>query len=329
MSRFVLFLSAFVALGLSGCSGCSNEHYACDATGCFTCDGIGCRREDPPPRAPCEGDYQCATGERCTTEGCIPECAVTADCPKGTICTNGLCLSPTEPTPPDETATCVRDTDCPSPPAAICIDGICERDPNDCGAASCACSENADCGRGFVCVGGQCLDESGTCQFNGQCGAGRVCVDGQCFAACGGALTCAAGFTCVDGSCQPVDPPTGQCSGTMPCATGLVCVDSSCVPGCMADGDCAAGFYCLSGVCTVDTRPKPFCTDDSGCAAGRRCLDGVCRTPCDTDVQCQMVSGTLPFCRHSVCVTSNEANSDCVTTVDCSGGATCVDGVCN
>lgn len=330
MRTTLLLFSLAIVATITGCNGCSNERYYCDAVGCYSCDGIGCRPVDPPDRDACFGDYQCADGESCTADGCIPNCNSDADCPRGTVCnvTAHLCLAPGEDVPADKPGVCVHDADCPTPPAAICIDGLCQLDPVDCGATTCDCTENSECESGYVCADGRCRPEDETCRFDTDCGAGRTCIDGLCFAGCGGAVTCAAGFTCVDGGCKP-DMATDECTTNDQCPNGEVCVDATCVPGCTTDANCPTGYYCASMVCIVDTRPKPFCTSNTNCAAGRSCIEGVCRTPCDTDLQCQMVSGTVPFCRNHVCVTNNEANSNCVTSVDCSASnVECVDGVC-
>ena len=331
MRTTLLFLSLAAVVGVTGCSGCSNERYYCDSEGCYSCDGIGCREVSPPGRDTCVGDYQCEDGESCTADGCIANCDSDADCPRGTVCDTSvhLCLEPGETPPTDKPGVCSRNADCPSPPAAICVDGLCQLDPVDCGSTSCDCSENSECEDGYVCADGRCRPEEETCQFDTDCGPNRTCIDGLCFAECGGGLTCTAGFTCVDGACLPDMMPPGECATNEECTSGEICVDSSCVPGCTEDANCPSGYYCSAMVCIVDTRPKPFCTSSTQCLMGRSCIEGVCRTPCDTDVECQMVSGTVPYCRNHVCVTSNEANSNCVTSVDCAGSnIECVDGVC-
>lgn len=329
-TTLLLFLS-LVGLFVTGCSGCSNERYFCDATGCYRCDGIGCRDVDPPSRPTCFGTYQCDDGQVCTEIGCVDLCDSDSDCPTGTVCaSNGQCLAPTETPPTEKPGVCVRNDDCPAPPAAICLNGVCALDPVSCGSGDCVCTENADCDAGFVCSEGRCRPEEESCRFNSQCGPSRVCVDGQCFAACGpGGPSCATGFSCVDGACEPDPLPTNECQNAGECSLGEICLDSSCVPGCTTDAQCAAGLYCSSGACQPDTRPRPFCTTDAQCLGGSTCFEGVCRTPCTTDNQCQMVSGTAPFCRQRYCVTANEANSDCATSSDCPGsGMTCADGVC-
>ena len=52
---FTAFVPAIlVAITVLG-SGCASEDYFCDDTGCYSCDGLGCRLVDPPrphqPRA--------------------------------------------------------------------------------------------------------------------------------------------------------------------------------------------------------------------------------------------------------------------------------------
>ena len=55
---------ALIALGaLTGAAGCASEEYYCDASGCFTCDGVGCRAATPPTRANCRGDFECAANQ--------------------------------------------------------------------------------------------------------------------------------------------------------------------------------------------------------------------------------------------------------------------------
>lgn len=330
MRTSLLMLTLALFVGITGCNGCSNERYYCDSEGCYSCDGIGCRDVDAPDPTACVGDYQCADDETCTADGCAQNCEDDSDCPRGTVChaTRKICLPPGEE-PVDRPGLCERNEDCPSPPAAICLDGLCALDPTDCGGGACECNAHTDCADGYVCADGRCRADDETCRFDSDCGPSRTCVDGLCYAECGGALTCASGFTCVDGACRPDEPTTGVCADNDDCAAGEVCVDSACIPGCTVDANCPTGYYCSAMVCVVDTRPKPFCTASSQCLQGRNCIDGVCRTPCDTDVQCQMVSGTVPYCRNHVCVTSNESNSDCITSVDCgASNVECVDGVC-
>jgi hypothetical protein len=330
MRTTLLTICTLLAVMLTGCSGCSNERYVCDTTGCYRCDGIGCRAVDPPPPEDCVGDYQCEGSDRCTVDGCLEDCTTVDNCTDGTVCdpVTKLCAAPDEP-PVLLPGVCQRDTDCPSPPAALCVNGLCVLDEVDCGSTACECTENSTCDSGYVCADGRCTPEDQTCHFNSECGAGHVCVDGLCYEGCGNAVTCDAGFTCVDGACEANPLPTGECMSQGECQAMEICLDSSCVPGCTVDANCATGFYCSNGACQPDTRPHPFCTSDANCLAGRSCVEGVCRTPCNTDTQCQMVSGTVPFCRNAFCVTNNEANSDCVTTVDCAGSnIMCVDGVC-
>lgn len=328
--RTTLFLFAsLLGVLMTGCSGCSNERYFCDSTGCYRCDGIGCRDVPPPDRPNCFGTYQCAAEQVCTDVGCVDLCTSDSQCPTGTTCRSGRCLGPTEPTPTDKPGVCTRNADCPEPPAAICLNGLCAVDPVSCGTTDCACSANSDCDADHVCSEGRCRPKDESCQFDSQCGAARVCVDGQCYAACTpGVTVCPSGFSCVAGACEPNTLPPNQCTTNANCGANQVCLDSSCVPGCTTDANCGSGFYCVSGACQPDTRPKPFCTTNAQCLGGSTCVEGVCRSPCNTDMQCQMISGTAPYCRSHFCVTAHEANPECITSVDCSGSAVCSDGVC-
>src|SRR5688500_4955705 len=94
----LLGLGWVVAVMLIG-SGCSSEEYYCDDSGCWYCDGVSCRRVDPPPRPDCMTDADCPTGSTCTSLGCTEGCASDADCPEGTTCRESMCVGPTEPDP--------------------------------------------------------------------------------------------------------------------------------------------------------------------------------------------------------------------------------------
>jgi hypothetical protein len=63
--------------------------------------------------------------------------------------------------------------------------------------------------------------------------------------------------------------------------------------------------------------------------AGRTCVDGVCRTPCSTSEECLRFDVQFNICSaEMLCVTTNEATSDCAAASDCASGLDCVDGIC-
>jgi hypothetical protein len=310
-------LSAFATLG----TGCASEDYFCDDTGCYSCDGLGCRPVDPPTRPPCAGDYECPEGTVCTDLGCTDECASTDDCPMGTECRDGSCVNPTEPDPIPTPGACTTNDDCLAS-GLVCLDGLCTVDPT-------GCTGDADCAEGELCVAGECAPDEDLCQFNHECGAGRVCINNRCGEACGLDNPCAGGLACRDGIC--VDEPIGgsSCVSNSDCGADEVCLDGACRPECSADADCDEGYRCTSsGVCRLDTRPTPFCSSDTDCMTGRVCVDAVCRTPCDTSATCLRFDVQFNVCQEGLCVTSNEATSDCSTGADCMTGQLCSDGIC-
>ena len=346
MSRFPLSTSkivlALLATGvLAAGAGCSEDAYYCDANGCYFCDGVGCRGVTPPTRATCAGDYLCATGQVCTSLGCATTCLNDADCSQGWVCrgasgtTRGLCVAPTEGTPTRTPGACTTNAQCTG--GAVCVDGVCARRTCDSTTTSCACSAAAPCGSGLECVSGQCVAPANTCRFNSQCGAGRVCVNQQCLPGCGASNACAAGLTCdtATGACVP--QAANQCTRDAECGTNRRCVNATCVNRCAQASDCASGFFCAdSGVCQVDTRRQPFCSRDSDCAAGSACLDGVCRRPCSTADECVRTDVQYRNCAtiaylhttQKYCQTNNEVGSTCGAQTDCAAGQSCIDGNC-
>ena len=346
MSRFTHSSSkivlALLATGVwAGAAGCSEDSYYCDANGCYFCDGVGCRSVSPPTRATCAGDYQCAGGQVCTSLGCATTCLNDADCSQGWVCrgasgaTRGLCVAPSETTPTRNPGACTTNAQCAG--GAVCVDGTCARRTCDSTTTSCACTSDSACSTGQVCLSGACVAPSNTCRFSSQCGAGRVCVNQQCLPACGASNACAAGLTCdaTTGAC--VVQAAGQCTHDADCGTGRRCVNATCLNRCAQASDCATGFFCAdTGVCQVDTRRQPFCSHDSDCAAGSQCLDGVCRRPCSTADDCIRTDVQYRNCAaiaylHTTqryCQTNNEVASNCGAQTDCAAGQSCIDGNC-
>jgi hypothetical protein len=363
--RFTRVTAAVGLLGLASLAliGCQQESRYCDDTGCFYCDGLGCRTVNPPGRAACDCPSDCIDGTTCTSLGCATTCT---DDAAGTelchslgwpACRGGVCVANAETTVTTQTCSCTASTamtDChdgrichdgecvdgcsPTMPCAtdqICIDGTCQTDGRH------VCSSANPCEAGSVCVDGECRVDMGpgdeTCQFNSECGAGRVCVNQRCTEACSDSNPCPTGAVCEGGFCHEQLPPTGTCTVNTDCTAGQVCIDGRCLAGCTGDADCAAGNYCdtATGVCRFDDRLHPGCGPLAGCAMGSICVNGSCRSPCSTDAQCPLFDVQFNFCRAAsstaselVCVTTNEATSDCASAADCMTGEDCVDGVC-
>lgn len=320
--RVALF--ALAALGAAAASGCAQEDYYCDASGCYRCDGVGCRLLEPPTRPMCHGDWECAAPTVCTTLGCAAECVADGDCPEGTVCRTGLCAAPQEPPPVVNPGTCTRNADC-ADASLVCQDGVCVVAPTP------ACSATDACPSGQSCVAGTCIVNTETCQFSFECGADHLCVNQLCTTSCAAGAACGVGETCdaASGTCVVTPPVTGVCTNDAACGAGRVCLDSSCYDGCTTDATCGAGRYCAAGVCRPDTRPHPFCASDADCAPGRPCIGGVCRTPCDTSATCAMFDVQFNFCgADSYCLTTNEVTTDCHAAADCTAGQACIDGIC-
>jgi hypothetical protein len=82
-------------------------------------------------------DVYCALGLTCVSGECVLACAANADCPPGTICLDGACLSFDD--------LCLN-TDCP--PGTSCLNGRCIFDEDPC--------YNSDCPEGSYCLDGVC-----------------------------------------------------------------------------------------------------------------------------------------------------------------------------
>jgi len=319
---------SLVALGaMTALGGCAQEDYYCDTDGCYFCDGVGCRDVDPPMRDDCRGDFECSGGLICTDIGCTSfGCSSDDACEMGTVCRDGWCVAPTEPTPNPTSGECTTSAECDAD--LECLDGVCT--PS---VAPAGCTEDAECATGEICLDGECRAEEDTCHFNTECGPGRVCIDERCTTGCGLDNPCPEGQMCgADGFCLNTPPPTGECVENSDCDAGQICLDGACIDECTGtdDTECGEGRYCAAGGrCRPDDRPSPFCVTDDDCMEGAVCRNGACRSPCAEHAECPRFDVSLNFCLDMVCATTNEATSDCDEASDCNPGQSCVDGICS
>ena len=258
-------------------------------------------------RAACESDAQCGRGRVCEDGLCVsrPECRDDAECPDGSSCLvpPGRCVGDAE---------CAGDLDCPRE-RPICRADRCVA------ADACAggCPPNAEC------VGGQCVevgacdggcepdtfcspivDRCVECTADGHCGPGRSCHD----------------EICVDGLRGAPCTPCGR-GGT--CGVGYGCIldFGLCSQRC-DDGDCAPGFFCDGELCRSDEVCAGFeCFNDDECEGA--CLAGLCDAPqrCRGDGDC----AEAWTCRGDVCV---PRAAPCYSPFDCDRGEICLGGRC-
>jgi len=161
----------------------------------ITIDGMDIIFGPPVDVAECIEDDDCATGEICVMEECVPEttpeCVFNSDCATGEICVNGECLS-------DITPECVFNSDCAL--GETCVNGECVADTTP------ECTLSSDCATGEICVDGECVsDITPECTLNSDCAVGEICMDGECVADvtsdCSTDGDCAVGEVCQDGQC--------------------------------------------------------------------------------------------------------------------------------
>jgi Cys-rich repeat protein len=138
-----------------------------------------------------------------TDEGC-PACRTNSDCPAYHDCVAGLCVEAVVDadgdgfSPPED----CDDQDASVNPAAP---ELCDGKDNNCDGqvdegCPVACSSDADCAAGQVCVAGACTP---ACSSDQDCAAGEVCHEGHCVIPCRTDAECPAGQFCVGGICSP------------------------------------------------------------------------------------------------------------------------------
>lgn len=304
-----IFISSF------GTTGCATDEYRCDSTGCYLCDGYGCREVVPPTPQTCgvkATDKQCRSNEVCTASGCLVKCTNNEQCAQGYTCQEGLCSSPKAP--PQKELQCARNADCGTD--AQCVDGKCASMP--------------------ACAGVGCV-----CKYSSDCGENRICVDGKCERSCDALNPCPSGSKCsTSGRCEPDTQSKATCgvqANGATCATGQHCVDGQCVAGCAANSDCKGaggvadpGQECVAGACVQSSKPMSDCQSDTQCKTGtQKCVDGLCRYTCSTSEQCKAIFWRIGACSPSegICRQPEDLSVTCTSKADC-GAKSCVNGQC-
>ncbi|MFW5875850.1 MAG: hypothetical protein ACOCXM_03875 [Myxococcota bacterium] len=210
-ARFLPVLPVLLLLAGAGALGCGGEERYCDATGCYYCDGLGCRPvdDDPDPA----GDA-----------GSVPTtCTTDEDCGADARCSAGECRA--------EDELCQFNHECGA--GRLCIDGRC--------GDECATAE--DCSDGQVCEAGACICDSPDgcsvddhpepfCQADDECQPGHPCEGGICRTPCDTHEDCQrfdVQFNyCLDGYCATTNEVTSNCALTIDCPTGKTCLDGIC-----------------------------------------------------------------------------------------------------
>jgi len=304
LTRTAIALGALGGIGVMALDGCGpgDTKYYCDSSGCYNCDGYGCHPVTPPTPTKCSGASSCQQNQICTDQGCENICKADADCPQGDVCKSGLCVAATTN---------------PGNPVI--------------------CSTSSDCGTNQVCVGSgswaKCVDKTNACTYSSECGGGKVCANGECLSDCSKGALCPEGTQCTKGVCEPTTgtqcTSDAQCGGSTP-----KCVNGSCEPACggVSTAACAANEVCENGACVPSTQPQPNC--GLGCASNQQCIDGFCRYTCTTpdgnlSQSCELIDTRIGYCaKDSTCRDAQEAQAECLSGSDCTGGKICISNTC-
>jgi Cys-rich repeat protein len=199
-------------------------------------------------------------------------------------------------------------------------------------AADVACTTDADCGEGQVCVLAPCAMPAIDCAPDQSCPDPMPCVStGTCAAEpwdgrCAADADCPAGFACIEvqipcatASCAPcacaceagAECPPCECP---PCDTDVACeptVEQYCQyqpKACKADADCGAGWAC---------RAEELCSGGAGCACPP-CVSGAECPACECDL-----TPTEPECE-VVGQWCAPAETACTADGDCPADFACV-----
>jgi hypothetical protein len=219
----------------------------------------------------------------------------TTSCTTGTYCRGGSRTTCGVCEPQREAG-----TPCDDDPYACSI--LCDMESGLCAAPrelGEACLYYNECGPGFECVKGTCLEPRLGEPCNAICRDDSLCIDGQCVApkqegdVCSGPFACAIPFVCSQGRCQlPTQCGTGQLGDPcvdLSCEDPLACREGVCIKlrpkrlgqSCDLLRDrCEEGTLCTDSVCETWNRPGfvgDACQGDGECREDMVCDDGRCR----------------------------------------------------
>lgn len=230
-----------------------------------------------------------------------------------------------EPDPGDPIGTpCSAETLCED----LCLLDL----PN--GMCSMDCSEDA-CPEGYVCgdiSGGRyCLS---ACTDDAGCRDGMICVAGACRLAVGWGAPCEEDEDCGEGACYE-ETCNRVCRGASECPEGLACVDVGVGPRCVEHGwpdgpgtfgesctfaDCAGGYDCMSRTEDPGDDPEAYCTrgclTDLDCPASMSCrrtqLFGEARTElrCVPRAYCERCAYDSQCGPGDLCVSNDPAHGE-------------------
>lgn len=297
------------------CDGAGNCVTTSDACGTYACGATACQHS-------CATDSDCAAGNYCSGDTCLPKVGLGSSCTSTAMCPSGL----------------------------FCTDGVC------CGVQACATGESCSAGP----TKGMCSKLLGTdCAADGECASGH-CVDGVCCnTVCDGQCE-ACDLSSTRGTCSPVvGAPHGKrtpcnnggadvckaraCDGKNPAACDgyangatVQCKPASCngsnvvpVSTCDGAGHCvtppvsSCGRYACN---TATLSCRSDCTSDSDCASGFACLAGVCSQGArciNNNTASVSTDGVIEPCSPFVCGTGNVCLKTCTTSDDCAAGFVC------
>jgi hypothetical protein len=256
------------------CATADNPAGICDVTtgGCLT----------RTASLQCVLDSQCAFGQFCDNNLCVPGCRDDGDCPLGQPCIDGTC----DPTP----GACSAN--------GFCAYGqICDTTSNRCRDHAardqlCGSCDPTSLFGGGDCLANECLIDPTVaptpCTSDAQCGTG-VCSEQQCLSdadcnggSCTGALpefgfpgTCSnkacRGYFCGANDCDEV---TNPCPRGYQCYTLQIVSNNQCTPG-SGTSECGAPRSC-SGQGENERVGFCSCASDSDCPAGS---GATCQNP--------------------------------------------------
>ena len=278
--------------GSGGASGACHQDKDCPAS-VPVCDALGGKCVE------CLFSTQCADGERCSGNACMPlvGCTSSLDCtshPPTTICdpSSSTCVQ------------CVDAVDCPG--TADCIDNSCM--PYE------ACTTSLDCTQGLVCdpSRGRCVQ----CVTEADCGDGQMCIANECKV-----LTpCAS-----DNQCTPLGKLCDKALG--------YCVD------CLNNDQCPDAYHCELGACALDTcQAGAVSCQGNAQATCNASGDGWgSLTPCPNNTTCKPSQGCVPWvctpgmitCQSDLLTTCSADGLSVLDSVNCAAqGLHCVNGAC-